>query len=68
MSIESVKSASDIYAPVSGKIIEVNEPLGDAPELVNESAEVDGWLVKVELEEGQSLDHLLSKEDYEATF
>jgi glycine cleavage system H protein len=67
MSIESVKSASDIYAPVTGKVIEVNETLADAPEVVNESAETEGWLVKVELEEGQIYDHLMSKEDYQAT-
>jgi glycine cleavage system H protein len=64
MSVESVKSASDIYAPVSGTVVEVNETLGDSPELVNESAESDGWLVKIEIEEGLDLSHLKSKEDY----
>lgn len=48
-SIESVKAASDLYAPVNGEVIAVNEALADAPELVNSSAEQDGWLVRVKL-------------------
>lgn len=48
-SIESVKAASDLYAPVSGEVIAVNEALADAPELVNNSAEQDGWLLRVKL-------------------
>jgi glycine cleavage system H protein len=68
MSVESVKSASDIYAPISGKIIEINDVLSDSPELVNELAESDGWLVKVEINDEESTEHLLDKESYEASF
>ena len=46
--IESVKAASDIYAPISGRVVQVNDKLEDAPELVNESAEADGWICKLE--------------------
>ena len=46
--IESVKAASDIYAPLSGKVAQVNSNLDDAPEIVNESAEGDGWICKME--------------------
>ncbi|MBU5612263.1 glycine cleavage system protein GcvH [Geomonas azotofigens] len=46
--IESVKAASDIYAPVSGKVAEVNQALDDAPELVNQGAESQGWICKLE--------------------
>jgi len=46
--IESVKAASDIYAPVSGKVVAVNDKLEDAPELVNESAEEEGWICRLE--------------------
>ncbi|MDI6863885.1 MAG: glycine cleavage system protein GcvH, partial [Pseudothermotoga sp.] len=49
MSVESVKAASDIYAPVSGKIVEVNEKLSNQPELINKDAEGEGWLVKIEM-------------------
>ncbi len=64
MSIESVKAAEDIYAPVSGTITAVNEELSDKPELVNEDAEGKGWLVEVELSDPSELDDLLSEEDY----
>jgi glycine cleavage system H protein len=47
--IESVKAASDIYSPISGKVIEVNNKLDDAPELVNESAEDAGWICKLQV-------------------
>jgi len=47
--IESVKAASDIYAPISGKVVAVNQQLEDAPELVNQSAEEDGWICQLEL-------------------
>jgi len=67
MSVESVKSASDIYAPVSGKVIEVNKALSDSPEMVNESAESEGWLVKIELGDDVATEHLLTKESYEAS-
>ena len=57
-SVESVKSAGDIYSPVTGKIIEVNEGLEDAPERINEDAEGQGWIYKVELADASELDSL----------
>ncbi len=61
-SIESVKAASELYAPVSGEVIAVNEALEDAPEKVNESAFEDGWLIKVRIS-GEPKD-LLSATEY----
>ncbi|GAA6171030.1 glycine cleavage system protein GcvH [Colwellia sp. KU-HH00111] len=61
---ESVKAASDIYAPVSGKIIEVNEELEDSPELVNSDAFGEGWLFKIQMEDANELDNLLDAEGY----
>ena len=61
---ESVKAASDIYAPVSGEIIAVNEDLEDAPELVNADAYGDGWLFQVRLDDESDLDALLDAEGY----
>lgn len=63
-SVESVKAASDVYAPVSGKIIEVNESLSDEPGLVNSSAEDDAWFVKLELSDESELGELMSPEQY----
>ncbi|NLJ23863.1 MAG: glycine cleavage system protein GcvH [Firmicutes bacterium] len=64
--IESVKAVSDIYAPVGGTVIAVNEALVDSPELVNDDCYGDGWLVKLSLPEKVELDELLSPEEYEA--
>ncbi len=64
-SVESVKSASDIYAPISGKIIEVNKVLEDAPETVNKSAEGDGWIAKIEISDPSEIDKLLDKTEYD---
>jgi glycine cleavage system H protein len=61
---ESVKAASDIYAPISGEVIEVNEELEDSPELVNSDAYGDGWLFKVKLDDEAELDALLDAEGY----
>jgi len=61
---ESVKAASDIYAPISGEVIEVNEDLEDSPELVNSDAYGDGWLFKVKLDDVAELDALLDAEGY----
>jgi glycine cleavage system H protein len=62
--VESVKAASDVYAPVSGQVVSVNEQLANDPALVNESAEQDGWLLEMEVEDSADLDNLLSKADY----
>lgn len=64
MSIESVKAASDVYAPVSGKVLQVNEKLNDQPELVNKDPEGEGWLVKIEMTNPNELNELLDEEAY----
>lgn len=61
--VESVKAASDIFMPVSGEIIEVNEELLDAPELLNEDP-YENWLVKIKISDKSELDNLMSSEDY----
>ncbi|NVK40218.1 MAG: glycine cleavage system protein GcvH [Oceanospirillaceae bacterium] len=65
--VESVKAASDIYAPVSGEVVAVNEALADAPETLNESAFTDGWIAKLKLSDASELDGLLDANAYEAT-
>lgn len=61
---ESVKAASDIYAPVSGTVVEINEALEDSPELVNADAFGEGWLFKVKLDDVSELENLLDAEGY----
>ena len=65
-SIESVKAASDIYAPLSGKIVKINEVLEERPEIVNEAAEDAGWIAWIELAAPAELQGLMTKEQYEA--
>ncbi|SIQ61110.1 glycine cleavage system protein GcvH [Solilutibacter tolerans] len=65
--VESVKAASDVYAPVSGKVVAINEGLADKPEIINEDAFGEGWLFVVELSEPEQLNELLSADDYAAT-
>jgi glycine cleavage system H protein len=62
--IESVKAASDIYAPLSGKITEVNSKLDDSPETINDSPEDEGWIAKIELANSDEISRLISKEQY----
>ena len=62
--VESVKAASDIYAPVSGKVVEVNEGLENNPDLVNSDPYGEGWLFKLEMSEKSELDSLMSAETY----
>lgn len=62
--IESVKAVSDLYAPVSGEVTEVNPRLSSEPELVNRSPYGDGWMVKIRLEDPAELNNLLSAEEY----
>ena len=64
--IESVKAAFDLYAPVSGEVIEVNESLLDAPEQVNESPYDDGWFLKIMMTDTNELDELLDAAGYQA--
>ena len=61
---ESVKAASDIYAPMSGEVIEVNENLEDSPELVNSDAFGGGWLFKLKISDESEFDNLLDAEGY----
>lgn len=65
-SVESVKTVSELYAPLSGKVVEVNEDLEDSPELVNESPYENAWMVVVEPADTGEFDDLLSAEQYEA--
>jgi len=64
--IESVKSVSELYSPVSGEIVSVNDALNDTPEIVNESPLDEGWMIKVRLSDPSELDELMSAEEYEA--
>ncbi|MBX6394959.1 MAG: glycine cleavage system protein GcvH [Alicyclobacillaceae bacterium] len=64
--VESVKTVSDLYAPVSGKVVEVNEALGDAPEKVNQDPYGEGWMIVVEMSDPGELDHLLDADGYQA--
>jgi glycine cleavage system H protein len=62
--VESVKAASDLYMPVGGEVVEINEELADAPELVNQSPYRDAWLVKVKIDDVSELDALLDAAAY----
>lgn len=64
-SVESVKAVSDVYAPVSGEVTEINDVLASAPEKLNESPHGDGWLVKIRLSAPEEIQGLLSAADYE---
>ena len=63
--VESVKAASDLYSPVSGTVVEINEALEDAPELLNENA-FENWIMKVEMTDPTELDNLMDAAAYEA--
>lgn len=63
--VESVKAVSDIYSPISGDVVEINEELIDAPEKINEDPHGDGWLVKAKIANKAELDSLMSAEDYQ---
>lgn len=65
-SVESVKTVSELYAPVSGKVVEVNEALADSPELVNESPYEEAWMIVLEASDLSEVDKLLTAEQYEA--
>jgi len=62
--VESVKAVSDLYAPVSGTVVEVNDALTDTPELVNEDPYGEGWIIKVTMSDVSELDDLLTHEEY----
>ena len=63
--VESVKAASDVYCPVSGEIIEINEALADEPELVNDDPYGNGWLFKIQIDDLNQLEELLTPEEYQ---
>jgi glycine cleavage system H protein len=65
--VESVKAVSDVYAPLSGEIVEVNEDLGERPERINEDPYGDGWLVKVRLSDQAEKEQLMDAETYKAS-
>ena len=62
--VESVKAASDIYSPITGEVVEINEELEDSPELINEEPYEGGWIVKVKLSNPSELDDLKDAEEY----
>ena len=63
--VESVKAVSDIYAPVSGKVLEVNDDLPENPEMLNEDPYGDGWIIKIEMNDPDELQDLMSATEYE---
>ena len=65
-SVESVKAVSDVYAPVSGEVVEINELLTTAPEKLNEDPHGEAWLVKIRMSEPGELNHLLSSDEYQS--
>lgn len=62
--VESVKAASDIYSPLSGEVVEVNEKLSDAPETINSDAYGEGWIFKIKYSDRSEIDDLLGPDDY----
>lgn len=63
--VESTKAAADIYSPVSGRVVEVNDQAALDPSIVNRSAEEEGWLVRIEIAESKEFEQLLSYEQYQ---
>ncbi len=63
-SIEAVKTVSDLFAPCSGKVVEINSKLEDEPQLVNSDPYGDGWLIKIEISDLSELDNLMDSESY----
>ncbi|MDQ1000958.1 glycine cleavage system H protein [Neobacillus niacini] len=64
-SVESVKTVSELYAPISGKVVEVNEDLSDSPEFVNESPYEKAWMIVIEPSDSSEVDKLMTAEQYE---
>jgi len=64
--VESIKAVSDLYAPVSGEVVAVNEALHDQPELVNEDPYGDGWLLEIEVSDESEFEELMDADEYEA--
>jgi glycine cleavage system H protein len=64
-SIESVKAVSELFAPVSGEVVEINETLAEKPELINTDPYGDGWMIRVRLSDPTEMDELMNAEEYE---
>jgi len=64
--VESVKAVSDIYAPISGTVEEINEDLIEAPEIINTSPYVDGWMIKIRMADAADADALMTADAYQA--
>ena len=62
--VESVKAVSDIFAPLSGKVVKVNDPLSDAPETLNDDCYDEGWMIKIEISDDAQIGQLLKHADY----
>jgi len=63
--VESVKAVSDVYAPISGEVVEINEELPDSPETINTSPYEDGWMIKIKLSDSAELDGLMDADAYQ---
>ena len=63
--VESVKAASDVYAPLAGKVVEINETITEDPAIVNSDAEGEGWFFRIELEDPEVFEELMDEEAYE---
>ena len=63
--VESVKAVSDLFAPVTGKVVKVNDPLSDSPEYINEDCYDEGWMIQVEVKDPAELETLMSSKDYQ---
>ena len=63
--VESVKAVSDIYAPIAGEVVEINEGLNDSPELINEAPHDRGWIMRIKIKDEAELQKLMSASDYE---
>lgn len=64
--VESVKAVSDLFAPVSGKVVSINTPLADSPEMLNEGPYDEGWIIEIEMSDPSEADAMMSVADYEA--
>ena len=64
-SIESVKAVSELFSPISGEVVEVNEALAEKPDLVNTDPYGDGWMIRVKLRDASEVDELMTAEDYD---
>ncbi len=64
--VESVKAASDVYAPITGEVVEINEALEDDPEVINTDPYGDGWMYRIKPDNADDYDSLLSAEEYQA--